>query len=72
MKTPNSKPVGLLLITAALALFGWLAYEPAQIVSTLELGELASEAAVVVATLSFVAVGLTGGAVLLLRTSSKR
>lgn len=72
MKTPPSKTVGLVLLAASLALFCWLAYEPAVIASALRLDNVASEAAVVVATLAVVATGVASGVFLALRASPVR
>ena len=72
MNTHPRKSLGLVLITASLALFCWLAYEPAEIASALRLGNVASEAAVVVAALVVIATGLASGAFLALRASPRR
>ena len=72
MKTPHRKILGIVLITASLALFCWLAYEPAQIASTLRLGAVVDEAAVVIAALAITTSTLATGAFLVVRSSPRR
>lgn len=72
MNTPPRKILGLALIIASLALFGWLAYEPAEIVTALRLGAVASEAVAVVATLAVIVAGLAVGGIFAIRASPRR
>ena len=66
-KTPL---LGVGLLTASVALFGAVIYEPANLVSWLGLQDLASEAVVVLFSLVLVGAGSAGG-VAVLRLRSK-
>ena len=56
--------LGATLVAASLGLFVWLLYDASSIVSTFHLGGVLSEAAVALAALTLVAIGMLSGLVL--------
>ena len=66
MKTPLRPFFGLSLIAAAIVLLGCLLYEPANIVSALQLTGIVSEAVVVIAALAAAGTSLAAGVALTL------
>ena len=65
MKTRNRKGLGIALVSAAVALFGWITYEPANVMATFQLEGVASEATVVLITLALAGLAMAGGCALM-------
>jgi hypothetical protein len=65
MRTNRPKALGLVLVSAACALFGWVAYEPASLVASLRLDGFVSEAVAVLASLTLATLAMVAGAALL-------
>lgn len=72
MKTSHPKILGITLIAAALALFGWVLYDASNLVSTLHLSGFADEAAVAMVALAVAGLSFAGGGVLLLNRRATR
>lgn len=53
------------MVSAAIALFGWTAYEPANVVAAFQLRDVASEAVVVVIALGMAGLAAASGCALL-------
>jgi hypothetical protein len=71
MKTPFVKVLGLALVLGSIALFAWIAYEPANVASALLVQGAIDEAAIVLMALAFSVVSFGVGSVLLFRPRAR-